>query len=297
MSDYVRNDRGELVFQSMARHRKSDYGRDGNDKLVFRSMPRRKPKEPNRDYHLIDNQYRMPRRVQRYCRKALAPLALMGRPRLLLAVQTLLLLIGRYHTTPTHFDARGCAVGPDGGFLLDRRGLTGPNAPKCCQGLTERLVRDAITYLLNAGIIERVSPKATFAREDKLQRHGFWLPAKKRLGQIKAPPVRYRLGRLLRALFSKTLKRLQVPEAVQDQRPVGVELSLKDMDKGSAPGGVTTGRPVFYDPDAGPKPLSRAEIAADLERRRRERETRDGRGRPAIPKITMVRPVFGSFRP
>lgn len=187
--------------------------------------------------------YRLPRNVRRALKRPLAPLLMSGRRKVVGAVDSLLTLIGRYHTSPKTFEARGCGIGPDGGFLLDRRGLSGNRTPPGCDGLTEWSAREATSYLLQAGIIERITPRALIAVEDSKGRAGFWLKAKRRgFGLIKAPPIRYRLTALYRSLFSKALARPTPPQVPSGKPPVGEVLGSKDnrnVDDGTP--GVSTG--------------------------------------------------------
>lgn len=188
--------------------------------------------------------YRLPRAVRRALKRPLAPLLMSGRRKVISAVDALLTLIGRYHTSPRNFVGRGCGIGEDGGFLLDRRGLSGPSAPPGCDRLTEWSAREATQFLLDAGIIDRVTPKALMASQDRTGRSGFWMKATKdkATGRIKAAPVRYRLGRLYRSLFSKALGWSQPPEVPSGKPPVGENtpsLGSKDIDVGTV--GVSTG--------------------------------------------------------
>ncbi|KMO40649.1 hypothetical protein VQ02_07355 [Methylobacterium variabile] len=189
--------------------------------------------------------YNLPRRVRRALRRPLSILFLTRRTQLLQAVNALLLTIGRFHTAPSVFDVRGCGL--EGGFLLDRRGLTGPNAPPTMQHISEWLCREAIRFLLNVGLIERITPKALTAVEDRNGRFGFWLKAVRHKDGIRAPAVRYKLGPLLRSLFAETLRR-PVPGApekeVTTRPPVGVS-SDQDKNQGkNTLSGVSMGEPL-----------------------------------------------------
>ncbi len=177
--------------------------------------------------------YRLPRIVRRALARPLAPLLMSGRRKVIAAVDALLTIIGRFHTSPRNFVGRGCGIGEDGGFLLDRRGLSGPSAPHGCRGLTEWSAREATQFLLDAGIIDRVTPKALMATQDRTGRSGFWLKATKdkATGRIKADPIRYRLGRLYRSLFSKALGWPQPPQVPFGKSPVG-EYSPHQDNKG-----------------------------------------------------------------
>ncbi|GAA0247019.1 hypothetical protein LNAOJCKE_0437 [Methylorubrum aminovorans] len=188
--------------------------------------------------------YRLPRIVRRALKRPLAPLLMSGRRKVIAAVDALLTLIGRYHTSPRNFVGRGCGIGEDGGFLLDRRGLSGPYAPPGCSGLTEWSAREATQFLLEVGIIDRVTPKALMATQDRTGRSGFWMKATKdkATGRIKAEPIRYRLGRLYRSLFSKALGWSQPPEVPSGKSPVGENITSqdnRDIDVGAV--GVSTG--------------------------------------------------------
>ena len=50
--------------------------------------------------------------------------------------------------------------------MLNCRGLSGPNAPPGCDGLTEWSVREATSFLRDAGPISRCSPAVRAVRRD-----------------------------------------------------------------------------------------------------------------------------------
>lgn len=189
--------------------------------------------------------YKLPRLVRRALKRPLDPLLLSGRRRTIMAVDALLTLIGRYHTSPRTFGDRGCGIGLDGGFALDRRGLSGQSEkarPPGCDGLTEWGVREATQFLIAADIIERVTPYAKSASTDKNGRVGLWLTAKKdKDGRIKAPPIRYRLTRLYRALFSKTLGLSSPPDVSSVKSPVGEVMNSFKNEYVAGEVGVSTG--------------------------------------------------------
>ncbi len=168
--------------------------------------------------------YMLPRKVRRFLQRPLA--AFSGRPRMMQAVQTLASIIGRFHTGERNFVERGCGIGREGaGFVLCRRGLTGPNG---FVNLTEALVREAIRFLLEIGFIERISPKGDLVevRAPKNSTTGLgyfrYGPKAKKdaLGRIRAPAVLYRLGSATRTLFAKTLRPHQTQNAALVKEPV-----------------------------------------------------------------------------
>ncbi|MEG9502580.1 MAG: hypothetical protein MIN69_12100 [Methylorubrum extorquens] len=238
--------------------------------------------------------YRLPRIVRRALKRPLAPLLMSGRRKVIAAVDALLTLIGRYHTSPRNFVGRGCGIGEDGGFLLDRRGLSGPDAPPGCFGLTEWSAREATQFLLDAGIVDRVTPKALMATQDRTGRSGFWMKATKdkATGRIKAEPIRYRLGRLYRSLFSKALGWSGPPQVPSGKSPVGEYTTSQDNNGVSMRTvGVSTGGELLaatrspeqwlamfkqiqlerYETDAAER---KAAVAADLEIRKARRLAR-----------------------
>lgn len=234
--------------------------------------------------------YRLPRNVQRVLKRLTAPFGLSRRAKTVLAIDKIVTLVGRYHTHPHQFDKRGCGLGEDGGFHLDRRGLSGQNGKvsKGAEGLTEWSVREATALLIDMGFIVRITPKATAYRSDKNGRFGRWLEAKKdESGQIRAPGIRYKLSHLFRSLFAAALNRDPKGRNVQGHPPVGVESDFNSISKEkSGEVGVSTGGGDLMTPErwkeirqqvtaeraAAQAPDRRAAHMADLEARRQRRE-------------------------
>lgn len=243
--------------------------------------------------------YQLPRIARRALKRRMAPVLLSGRTKTILAIQTLMTLIGRFHTHPDQFDKRGCGIGEDGGFHLDRRGLSGQTGKtlRGAEGLTEWTVREATGLLLQMNIIVRITPEATFAREDRTGRFGFWLEAKKDgFGRIRAPGIRYKLSSKYRSLFANALGRIQTNHEFNVLPPVYVKPISKDHTKGeSGEVGVSTGgrvqktpeeiaeirRQVATDWATRNSPDRRAAHLVDLEERRRRREAREAAERLA----------------
>jgi hypothetical protein len=193
--------------------------------------------------------YMLPRKVRRFLQPRMA--AYSGRPRMMQAIQMLARIIGQFHTGERNFIERGCGIGKEGaGFVLCRRGLTGPNGFK---DLTEALVRESIRFLLEIGFIERITSKGELVevRTPKNSTTGLgyfrYGPKAKKdaLGRIKAPPVLYRLGSATRSLFAKTLRPHQTQNAGLLKEPVwmssgnihspGAVTPVAGMNTGSCP--------------------------------------------------------------
>lgn len=192
------------------------------------------------------NSYKLPRKVRRFLQPRMA--AYSGRPRMMQAITTLASIIGRFHTGERNFVERGCGIGREGaGFVLCRRGLTGPNG---FQNLTEALVREAIRFLIEIGFIERITPKGELVevRTPKNSTTGLgyfrYGPKAKKdaLGRIRAPAVLYRLGAATRSLFAKTLRPHQTQDAALIKEPVwSSSRNILSPDAATSVAGMNTG--------------------------------------------------------
>lgn len=235
-SDYVRGPDGKPQWRPRDRHRPRDYVRDEETgELKHRTMRRRvRPYDVSSfsknalDEGFVRGIYRLPRRVRRFLRRPLE--AYLGRPRMMQAVARLAWVIGKYHTGEHNFVTRGCGIGGDGaGFFLARKGLA-----RSFPDLTEALVREAVTFLVGIGFIERITPKGDLVevrcpRNSKsgLTYFRYGLKAvKDALGRIRSPLTMYRLGTATRQLFAKTLS----PEETWNSAAVKEPLWMKSKD-------------------------------------------------------------------
>lgn len=185
--------------------------------------------------------YLVPRNVRRYIRRPAAAYA--HRPRMMMAISTLVWVIGRFHAGSKNFAMRGCGLGEGGGFFLAREGLS-----QRFPDLTPALVREAIGFLLEIRFIERLSPKGDLIevrRPKNAKTHlGYFRygqkAAKDALGRIRAPLTFYRLGKAARELFAKLLSPL-LWQAVLGQEPVWRSLKNSSNDPNGNEEGLHTG--------------------------------------------------------
>lgn len=203
-------------------------------------------------------EYKLPRAARRYLHLRMQPYA--GRPRLMMAIQRVAWIIGRYHTGSENFVGRGLARGPQGkGFILARK----PLAEKYAD-LTEALIREAVRFLLNIGWIVRQSPEGELFEIKKAPKksktgRGYFRRALKGAwedGQFRAPVVFYRLGTAARDIHAKTLQ----PQKVQGREFVGepvwiIPSNIVSLLNGNVEGVYTGSRPEGSDPRFQARPV------------------------------------------